>query len=141
MKPSLLIDIEMDEVSKIRSRIRVAFGLRKVIGPKEFEKSQPLRELSAVSPVLVYRTTSKRREGPFTFISVDGETVVLKKRKGRRIFRSACVQQFVRSQPRTFTRKGDSLIERGSEPGSHAGNGVYGQKKDYCDGTNGLTIK
>lgn len=44
--------------------------------------------------VLVYRTKSGRWEGPFSFISVGGETAVIQHQRGRKIFRSICVRPY-----------------------------------------------
>lgn len=50
------------------------------------------------SPVLVYRKTTKKWEGPFRFIYIDGETAVVQLRRGRNIFWSTCIKPWTRSQ-------------------------------------------
>ena len=45
--------------------------------------------------MLVYRTVSKKWEGPFRYISCEGETVVVQLDVGRKIFRTTCVKPYV----------------------------------------------
>lgn len=73
-------------------------GLKHRGGPKAVEASAQLRRLPAGAAVLVYRTTTKKWEGPFTFISFDRETAVVQTGAGRRIFRSKCVKPVTRSE-------------------------------------------
>lgn len=82
----------MDEVTKIHTKMRVSFVLMHFGGPKGLEQSQPLHDLPGGSPVLIYRTNTKRWKGPRTFISVEGETAVVQIKRGRRIFRTTCVK-------------------------------------------------
>lgn len=72
-----MIDRTAKEITKVLAKIRVTFGLRQVSGPKAIAKSLILRTPCTLSPVVVYRTTIKRWEVPFTFISVDGERSVV----------------------------------------------------------------
>lgn len=82
----------MQAAEKIQAKARIQFGLRHTGGPKGDEASTRLRQLPAGSPVLVYRTTTRKWEGPFIFISVEDETAIVQTGRGRRIFRSNCVK-------------------------------------------------
>lgn len=73
-------------------------GLRHTETKKAVESPQSLRENSAGSPVLVYRSTSKTWEGPVKIIQMDGETVLDQMGRGRKIFRSSSVKPIVRSK-------------------------------------------
>lgn len=92
---SKAIDNAMIEVEKEQVRQRIAFGIKTRGNPKGMESSEKLRQLPAGARVLVYRTKSKSWEGPFTFISIEGETVVVQLKFGRSIFRSSCVKPYV----------------------------------------------
>lgn len=59
--------------------------------PKSKEQSKSLNRLPAGRKVLVYRTVHKGWEGPFLFVSIYGETAVIQKTAGRRLFRSTFV--------------------------------------------------
>ena len=85
------------EVEQEQSRRRIAFALRHPSNAKAKEQSAQLRDLPAGSPVLVYRTTTKRWEGPFTYITSSGDTAVVQLTRGRRIFRTNCVKPWVKS--------------------------------------------
>lgn len=61
---------------------RVFFTLRHLEGPKGNEGYEWLRDLPSGYPVLLYRTTTKRWEGTFKFISVDDDTVVVPLKPG-----------------------------------------------------------
>ena len=65
--------------------------------------------------MLVYRTTTKLWEGPFKFISIDGETVVVQLARGRRIFRSTCVKPWIKSRLGMDERKSDDQRSKEEE--------------------------
>lgn len=88
----------MRAVHKEQSARRVSFGLKRHHGPVGKEASSELYKLPSGAQVLVYRQNSQKWEGPFTFIHIDGETVVVQLPSGRRIFRSSVVKPVVRSQ-------------------------------------------
>lgn len=58
------VDTAMDSASSEQERRRVAFGLRHSGGPKSGEDQHGLHDLPFGTKVLVYRTVSKRWEGP-----------------------------------------------------------------------------
>lgn len=88
----------IEEASKAavveQAKRRIAFTLRHPSGPKGKEASEELGKLSPGAKVLVYRTSSGQWEGPFPFISLDNETVVVQLKRGRKIFRSICVRPY-----------------------------------------------
>lgn len=45
--------------------------------------------------MLLYRTSTKKWDGPHKFFSIEGETVVVQLRHGRRIFRSHCLKPLI----------------------------------------------
>lgn len=69
-----------------RAKRRLAFALRHPSVPIGKEASARLQDLPPGSKVLIYRTKPNRWEGPYNFVSVDGETVVLQLNHGRKIF-------------------------------------------------------
>lgn len=71
------IDEARRMIEQEQSRRRVKYTLRHPSSPKAKEMSKRLRELPEGSPVLVYRTHSKRWEGPYRSISVEGEAAVI----------------------------------------------------------------
>jgi hypothetical protein len=75
---------------KAQAEARIAFGL-KYRGPFGNERTD-LTSLVFGTPVRVYREGTKTWEGPFKFISVDGDTVCVEVPSGRRIFRSNVVK-------------------------------------------------
>lgn len=79
---------------RVKEQKRLEFGLKHTHAPKAKEKSRRLGRIPAGSKVLVYRNERKRWTGPFIFISMNGETVVIKTRKGRRIYRSTSVKPY-----------------------------------------------
>ena len=91
------MDKARDEVLKEMSKKKVAFGLRTSGLPVSNEQEQELIKLPAGSPVLIYRNADKKWEGPFPFISIDGNTVVVQLPRGRKIFRSNAVKPAVPS--------------------------------------------
>lgn len=56
---------------------RVSFALRHPAIERNRKNTNALYSLPAGSSVLVYRTTKKKWEGPYKFISIEGETVVV----------------------------------------------------------------
>ena len=86
------LDSAIKEVQKEQAKRKIAFALRHSGGPKAKEQEQELQRLPAGSPVLVYREKSKKWEGPFPFVTVDGSTVVVQMPTGRKIFRSSVVK-------------------------------------------------
>ena len=95
------------EIQKEQASRRINFALRHTPTPKAKEKSAELYNLPSGAPVLVYRTTTKLWEGPFKFISIDGETVVVQLARGRRIFRRTCVKPWIKSRLGMVERKSD----------------------------------
>lgn len=71
------IDKAITEVQKEHARRRIAFGLRTYGSPSGNESSNELRRLPAGSPLYAYRTHSRKWEGPFPWVQIDGETVVV----------------------------------------------------------------
>lgn len=71
------------------------FSLRDSKGPKERKHSSELRNFPPGSSVLVFCTESKRWKGPFKFIHIKKETVVVQTDHGRTFFPSACVKPYV----------------------------------------------
>lgn len=88
----------LEEASKAaeheQAKRRVDFALRHPSEPKGEEATAALEQLSPGSRVLVYRTKSKKWEGLHRFVSLDGETVVVKTVRGRKIFSSVCVRPY-----------------------------------------------
>jgi hypothetical protein len=84
------MDEARTEVSKEHARRRVQFGLH-YKGPFGNER-QDLDALQFGAEVSVYRAASGRWEGPFRFVSKEGETVVVELANGRKIFRSNAVR-------------------------------------------------
>ena len=85
------IDSAMKEVRKEQAKWKISFALRHSGGPKAKEHEQEL-QLPAGSSVMVYRIKSKKWEGPFPFVTIDGSTVVVQMPTGRKIFRSTVVK-------------------------------------------------
>lgn len=90
-----VIEQAMREVQKEQAQRRVALGLRAKGIPIRGEISEKFLKLPAESPVYVYRAHRKRWEGPFPFIQIDGETVVVQLSPGRRIFRKNVVKPVI----------------------------------------------
>jgi hypothetical protein len=84
------------EVEKAYARAKIAVAMR-YKGPFGRERVD-LNELPYGSPVRVYRENTKKWEGPFRFISVDGDTVCVELPNGRKIFRSHVVRPVVRAR-------------------------------------------
>lgn len=85
------------EVEREQARSRISFGRRRTGGLKRVESSEELRRLPMGSQLLVYRKTTKKWEGPFTFNDITGKTVVVQTRIRRIICRSTCVKPYVAS--------------------------------------------
>lgn len=102
--------------SQEQAKCRVAFALRHPSNPKAKEASERLHTLPDDSKVLVFRTTTKSWEGPFYFISTDGETVVVQMKNRRRIFRSVCVKPFVDQGDHLSTIQGNNIEPRQRSP-------------------------
>ncbi len=90
-------DLAIKEVLKEHAKRKVAFGMKHYRGPKGKEYNAELNKLPAGAPVYVYRDRSKSWEGPFPFLNIDGETVVVQLPKGRKLFRSCVVKPKYRS--------------------------------------------
>lgn len=106
LQRSAAIEEARRAVEKEQAKRRIAFAIRHPSNPKAKEMSSRLRDLPSRSPVLVWRTKPKLWEGPFRFISVEGETAVVQLNRGRRIFRTSCVKPWIRSlltEPNTTT--------------------------------------
>lgn len=103
-----MIDRAMDYLERIHAKRRLAFGIKHSGGPKGVYQSEYLRQLPTGAPVLVLRKTRKNWEVPLTFISVEGETVVIQTKRGTRIFPSTCVKPYVSSQLDQNTEVEDS---------------------------------
>lgn len=86
------IEEERKRASAEQAKLRLAFALKHPSRPKAKESSSLFHDLPSGSKVLVYRTKSKRWEGPYTYISSEGETIVVQLPQGRRIFRSTGVK-------------------------------------------------
>lgn len=72
--------------------------MRHTANKKGVHSSQSLQGLPPGSPLLVYLSRSKTWDGPFKFIHIDGEIVVVQTGDGRKIFRSSFVKPMVRSE-------------------------------------------
>lgn len=70
---------------------KVAFTNKHTHSPNPKQSIDGLHDLPAGEPVLVWREKSKKWEGPFKFIIIDGETVFIQQPHGRKIFRSTFV--------------------------------------------------
>lgn len=86
------IDTSITKVEREQSRRMIALGLRHTGGPKRSEQSTKLRNLPHGAAVMVYRTTTKPWEGPFRFVNMAGDTVVVQNRIGCSIFRTTCIR-------------------------------------------------
>lgn len=72
--------------------------MRHTGGPKGKERSEELNKLASGAHELVYRTTSRTWEGPFIFIRISGEAVVVQLKHGRPIFRSNCIKPVTKAE-------------------------------------------
>ena len=85
----------MKAVEKEYAQRKVQFGLR-YKGPYGRERKD-LFNLPHGAPILIYRNKTEKWEGPFKFISIEGDTVVVQLPHGRKIFRSHVVKPYLRS--------------------------------------------
>ena len=81
-----------EELLKQYAKRKLAFGLRHTCSPKSKEQEEDLRNLPYGSSVLVFRDKPKTWEGPFPFVSIDGNTVVVQLPHRRKIFRLTAVK-------------------------------------------------
>lgn len=86
------LDMAMKLVQKEQAKRKIALAMRHPGGPKAKEHEAELQRLPAGAPVLVNREKTKRCEGPFLFINVEGSTVVVQTPSGRKSFRSHVVK-------------------------------------------------
>lgn len=70
MERADMIERTSAEITKLHSRMPIPFGLKHTAGPKRIKQSKFLRQFPAGSPVLTYRTTTKKWEVQFSFISL-----------------------------------------------------------------------
>lgn len=109
------IDNTMKDAGTEQTNRRIEFWLRYKKGPYEVETSKKLRRLTAGAQVLVYRTKSKKWEGPHTIVSVEGETSIVRTYSGPKIHRLTCLRLWVRSTFETPTMKegdGEGKVKR-----------------------------
>lgn len=99
------IDAAMQEVEQEQARQRIRFGLNHPTGSKGGEDKNGLRQLPAGSKVLVFRKTTQKWEGPFLFVSEDGDTAIIQTPAGRRIFSGVCVKPYNRTPTSNSNRK------------------------------------
>lgn len=104
LERQLCIEAAKKAVLTEQARRRITFALKHPSSPKAKEHSKLLMDLPAGSPILVYRTTSKKWEGPFKFISIEGETAVIQLHRGRKIFRSTCIKPYAPPMPQHSAR-------------------------------------
>jgi len=95
MRRARALDSAIDAVRKEQAKRRIAFALRHPSSPKAKEQEEELHKLPSGSPVLVYRQRTKKWEGPFPMVHVDGSTVVVQLPSGRKIFRSTVIKSAV----------------------------------------------
>lgn len=87
-----LIYYAMDSIAKEQARRKLAYGLKPTKRKKGLELSEQLGKRPAGSPILVYQTKSREWKGPFEFIQIFEEKVVLQTDDRRTLFRSTCVR-------------------------------------------------
>ena len=90
------IDSAAEQVQKFQTKQKVKLG-RKHRGPYPGERHD-LECLKYGDEVLVFRQKSKTWEGPFKFVSLEGETVCISLPHGRKIFRSNAVKPYPSSE-------------------------------------------
>lgn len=71
---------------------KTQFALKHTRTPKGKESSLDLHDLPAGAPVFVWRESSDSWEGPYLFINIEGETVVVQLPHGRKLSRSTVVK-------------------------------------------------
>lgn len=96
MERARALEKAMDAVTREQAKRRIALGLKSK-SPKGVEHSTELRKLPAGAKVYVFRQKTKKWEGPFIFVEIQGETVTVQLPAGRKIFRSSVVKPVVRS--------------------------------------------
>ena len=82
----------MSEVRKEFCKRKLAFALRHPRNAAAQDQERRLQKLPSGSPVLVYRTKSRKWEGPFRLVSTDDGTAVVQLKNGRKIFRTSAVK-------------------------------------------------
>lgn len=94
-----LKDIEgsIVEEEKVQELCRISFGLRTTGVVQGVDSSEKLKNLAVASKFLLYRTNSHSGEGPFTCISVEGDTTIVQLKFGRNMFGSSCFTPYVKS--------------------------------------------
>lgn len=88
------VESAIQDFENIQSKNRIEFGLRPVVGTKKEELSSLLRAFPSGAPIELYRQSNNKWEGLHTFVSIEGETVIVQTRGSRRIFRSNCVRSW-----------------------------------------------
>lgn len=88
------VEQAMLEVEKKQAKVRIAFGLNHTTDTKGLESSIRLRMLPARNKMDIWQTKPKVWDGPYTFISIDGETVIVQMKHGWLIFSSHCVKSY-----------------------------------------------
>lgn len=78
-------------IQKNIAQSKISFAMKHTNAPKGLESSIPLRDLLGGAPV-IWREKSDSWEGPFPFVHIDGETVVVHLPHGRKLFRSTVVK-------------------------------------------------
>jgi len=114
------IDEAMKVVQKEQASRRVQFAL-KYRGPYGKEQTE-LDNLHYGAPVRVYRDVSKTWEGPFKFVSKEGETVCVQLPHGRRIFRSHVVKSVKPDETPKDTSTDDPSVDAIPSAGSSGTN-------------------
>jgi AT hook motif len=89
----------MAEVQKLRAERQIADALNMRNGPR----TNAVHELPPNSPVLVWREGNTGQsgywDGPFTLLTVEGETCTVKLNSGPTTFRSTVVKPYLQSEP------------------------------------------
>lgn len=108
LERACLIEQVMKEIEKKQARRGRAFGLRHNENMKGKDSLESLRNFPVGTPLLLYQTVSKTWEGPFTFIQVGSETVVVQKSCRQNLFRSFCVKPSTKSKLEYFVTTNNS---------------------------------
>ena len=80
------------EFHKEISKRKIAFAKKHTHSPKGKASNAEIHKLPAGAPVRVWRESLNSWEGPFPFISIDGETVIVQLPHGRKLFRSTVIK-------------------------------------------------
>lgn len=99
-----LNDMLITEVEREQSR-RKTSTLSSKGGLKDKETPGALRKPPAEVPVFVYRHYGKVWQGPSKFVPIEGETVPIRIRRGRKIFSNACQKPLVKSTETSTERE------------------------------------